>query len=202
MRSLFAAAAALLLLVCAGSAHAQIPFTLDMRGGASIPAEDFGTIALDPGFGFGFTASARILPHASLYAGWAWTRMSTEVAPAGADSHLEDTGYAAGFVFQHPLMSRIEGWGRVGAIYNHVEMESPSGDEVADSGHELGWEAGAGFAIPVGHSFALTPGVRYRTFPAEIDLTEGNASADLSYVMLDVGLSYSFGGAPTRTAAR
>jgi opacity protein-like surface antigen len=202
MRFMHALTVTLLAFGWAASAHAQRSFALDLRGGASLPTEDIGTAALDPGFGFGITASARVLPRTSLYAGWTWNRMSTEVALPGADSHLEDTGYAAGFIFDHPVLNAISAWARVGALYNHVEIETGSGAEFADSGHELGWEAGGGFAIPVGHRFLLTPGARYRTFPADIDVGGETIDADLSYVMVDIGLTYSFGGRRVRTAAR
>jgi opacity protein-like surface antigen len=90
----------------------------------------------------------------------------------------------------------------VGGIYNHIELEAEDGDLVADSGHELGWEAGAGFAIPLGQRFAVTPGVRYRTFSAQLDLGDGRMDVDLSYVVIDVGMSYAFGRRPVRTALR
>ena len=193
-------AAALLILVCAGSAHAQSPFSFELRGGASIPAEDLGSSPLDAGGGFSFNVSARLLPHTLMYAGWDWNRLNMQTPLPGADSHIEDTGYVVGLMFRHPMLNRVDGWARAGAIYSHMEVETEDGDALFDSGHELGWEAGGGLFIPVGQRFALTPGVRYRTFSAGLD--EGAGNVDLSYVALDIGLSYSFGGRQVRTAAR
>lgn len=202
MRWFFSAAAALLVIGFATPAQAQRAFALDLRGGATLPTEDLGSTELDRGLGFGLTASARVLQHAMLYAGWSWSGFdATETFP-GAESRIEDTGYAAGILFQHPLARSIEGWVRAGALYNHIEIEDEDGALLADSGHEPGWEAGGGLFIPIGNRLALTPGVRYRTYAADLDTGTEAIDVDLSYVALDIGLTYSFGGRVLRTAAR
>lgn len=48
-------------------------------------------------------------------------RLGMQTAP-GADSHVEDTGYVLGLMFRHPMLNRIEGWARAGAIYSHMEV--------------------------------------------------------------------------------
>ena len=197
MRSHSVLTFALLVLACAAPVAAQRPFSVDLRGGASIPTGELGATDLDAGAGFSFSVDARVMPHASVYAGWAWNRFG-----AAGDSHIEDTGYAAGLQFAHPVVASVQGWARAGVLYNHIETESEGGETLADSGHELGWEAGSGVIIPIGERFALTPGVRYRTFSAELDQGQGAANVDLSYVAFDIGLSYSFGPRPVRTAVR
>src|SRR5690606_19206356 len=73
--------------------------------------------------------------HAFLYAGWGWTLLPLDGHVPGADAHLEDTGYAAGLQFQHPFAGTTDGWLRLGALYNHIEVEATDGGVLADSGH-------------------------------------------------------------------
>lgn len=178
---------------CALPLAAQDRAAIELRGGAALPMEDLGGSDLDPGGGFGLTAALRFMPHVLAYAGWDWFRLTTDEPFAGMDLDVENTGYAFGLKFQHPLLSDVEGWLRAGAIYNHVELENGDGDRVADSGHELGWEAGTGASIPIGRRFALTPGVRYRTFSGEVDAGTGPIDVNVSYVALEVGIAYQFG---------
>src|SRR5690606_18373968 len=127
--------AAVLLLAALPAAAQNGRFALEVRGGASVPTEDFGATSLDAGGGFGFSLSARVMPHVLAYAGWGWNRLGADVTLPNADAHLEDTGYAAGFQFLHPVRRGLEGWFRAGALYNHIEIES-GGDIIEDSGHE------------------------------------------------------------------
>lgn len=199
-RLIVTTAAAALVLACSTQLQAQRPFSLELRGGAAFPAADVGDTSLQTGAGFEVSARYRVQPHLLAYIGWDWYRFAPESQPSGSDLDLGDTGYALGLQFQHPLARSTEGWFRAGAVYNHIEVEDGS-DIIADSGHELGWEAGAGVSFAIGRSFALTPGVRYRTFSAELDLGDGGRNVDLSYVTAEVGLAWSFGGAHESASA-
>lgn len=191
------------LLMAAGTAtaHAQSPFSLELRGGAAIPTADLDDSSMKSGVGFELMAGYRLLPHVGLYAGWDWHRLATDEPFAGADYDVEDTGYAFGLQFRHPFTDRLGGWVRGGGIYNHIELENDDGDIVADSGHELGWEAGGGLSFAVSDRFALTPGVRYRTFSANLDVGQSDIPVDLSYLTAEIGFMWSFGGR-TLAAAR
>jgi hypothetical protein len=101
--------------------------------------------------------------------------------------------------FQHPLRNSIWGWVRAGGLYNHVELEDDSGD-VVDSGHELGWEVGGGLRVPIGQSVALTPGVRYRAFSADLEMPLGTVPVDMKFFSAELGISWSFGRTPTTAA--
>lgn len=187
-------AVTLLLAFGAGTLQAQSPFTLQMRGGAAFPTADLGESALNTGAGFEFGLEYRLQPHLGVYLGWDWHRFTTDEAFAGSDFDVEDTGYAFGAQFTHPLMTSIGYWARFGGIYNHIELEDDRGDIAADSGHELGWEVGGGLNIPLGERFALTPGVRYRTFSTTLDVNDATVPVDLSWVAAEVGVRWSFGG--------
>jgi opacity protein-like surface antigen len=193
--------AALVLLTGASTAQAQSRFSLELRGGPAWPTADLGESALETGIGFGFNVGYRLQQHLGAYAGWDWHRFVTEEPFNGGDYDVEDTGYAFGLQFRHPLTDRFGGWVRASGIYNHIELEDDGGSIIADTGHELGWEAGGGLLFPVGQHFALTPGVRYRTFSATLDTGQGEVPVDLSYVTAEIGLTWSFGGR-TLSAAR
>jgi opacity protein-like surface antigen len=198
-RSTFAAVA---LLLAAGAVQAQSPFAMELRGGAAVPTADLDDTALKTGGGFEFTGRYRIMPHVLAYVGWDWFRFVTDEPFAGADFDVENTGYAFGLQFQHPLAGSMEWLLRAGAVYNHIELEDNDGDIVADSGHEFGWEVGGGVSIPLNPRFALTPGVRYRTLSADLDVGAGNVPVDLSYVAIELGIAYSFGARPMAAAMR
>ena len=192
---------ALFLVAGAGAVQAQSRFSVELRGGAAWPTADVGDATLETGGGFGFNAGFRLQPHLGVYAGWDWHRFVTDEPFSGGNYDIEDTGYVFGLQFRHPITSRVGGWLRGGGIYNHIELEDDAGSIIADSGHELGWEAGGGMLFPIGERFVLTPGVRYRTFSATLDAGDGDVPVDLSYIAAEIGLTYSFGGR-TLSAAR
>jgi hypothetical protein len=189
----------LLLALCAGQASAQGRFAIELNGGAAFPTEDLGTMALNTGAGAGLTANVRLLPHTHFYAGWEFYRFTPD--GTGLTEHIMDTGYAFGAKFEHPFLRDIAGWVRAGGVYNHIEVEDDD-DVLADSDHELGWEAGGGLRIPVNDRFAIMPGLRYRTF--SVDLSDGATTVpvDMTYLVAEVRLSWTFGVAPSISAIR
>lgn len=190
----------LALGVCTSSALAQSRFSLDFNAGAAMPTQDLGDAALGTGFGFGAAANLRVMPHLHLYAGWEWHRFATDEPFLGNDYDVEDTGYAFGTRFQHPLSTKLDAWVRAGGLFNHVELEDDAGQIVSDSGHELGWEAGGGLGYWISDKVAIMPGVRYRTYSADLTLGQSTVPVDLSYVTAEIMLTYRFGGAPLSAA--
>jgi opacity protein-like surface antigen len=57
-----------------------------------------------------------------------------------------------------------------------------------DSDWKFGFEAGAGFAVDVSPRIALTPGIRFRQHSVSFDELDEDATGDLSYVTVDLGL--------------
>jgi hypothetical protein len=58
-------------------------------------------------------------------------------------------------------------------------------------------------SFSTGQRLALTPGVRYRTFSGKVDIDgEGSVPVDLTYVAVELGLSWSFGGKVATTAIK
>jgi hypothetical protein len=165
---------------------------VEFRVGGVAPTANLSTAELSAGPGFELLGSYRLMPHFRAYAGWGWRHFTTETQFAGADYDVEDTGYAVGLQFQHPVAGPLWGWLRAGPLYEHIELEQGS-DVVADSGHEWGWEVGGGLRIPVTERLAVFPGARYRTFAADLNVNESRLPVDLRYVAVDLGVAWSFG---------
>lgn len=191
-RVLITAITTLILLLAAGPAHAQGPWTLEVRGGANLATEEFAGVDLETGVGFEANLALRVAPVVALYGGWDWQHRRVKDQPFGRTEDVEDTGYVFGVRLAGADRSRLTPWLRLGALYNHVELEDFDGAPVADSEHVWGWEAGGGLAVPMGRSWQLTPGVRYRHFEPAVRFGGAELTTPLSYVVLDVGLALRF----------
>lgn len=188
--------AAVGLLLTAEPAHGQDAWTFDVRAGAALPTQDLGVYELDTGFGFEGSLGYRVMPHLSVYGGWGWHRFGSDGPPEGAELEFEETGYAFGLRLEHPF-SGESGTGpayrfRAGGTYGHIEAEDQDGDIVTDTGHGLGWELGGGVIFPLGHAWSLSPGVRYRALSRDLTIGEGTIDAELEYVAVDLGVTWSF----------
>ena len=184
---------ALLLIPAGASLEAQSRWRFELGGGAAFATEDLGNTSLGTGFGFEGTVGYRVQPHLWVYAGWDWHRFPSDVSTV-ADSDFEETGYAFGLQFEHPIRGseavalRLRG----GGTYNHIEVENTAGDPVADSDHGLGWEAGAGLALRLDDRWQVTPGIRFRSLSQDLALDGPRTAADLRYIAVEVGLSRRF----------
>ena len=185
---------ALTLGLAASSAQAQDRLAVELRGGVDLPTQEIGGEGLGTGFGFDATLRYRFMPHLAAYAGWDWIRFSPDASFAGADMDIEETGYVFGLRFEHPITgdSGLAAWARAGGIYDHLEIENADGDMIADSGHGLGWEAGAGLAVPVTRRLSVTPGVRYRWLDRDLEIGAATTEAELRYFAVELGLALGF----------
>lgn len=198
MRATIVSLATFAILACSAPLAAQGVWELDVRAGAAHPTQDIGDDALDTGFGFEATLAYRFLPHLAAYGGWDWRTFEFEEATtfAGEGVDLEETGYAFGLRFEHPFAG-ASGTGpayriHAGATVNHVELEDDAGDRVADSGHGLGWEAGAGVTFPLSDAWRLAPAVRYRSLSRDVDIDDVTTQIELRYVAAELGVTWRF----------
>jgi opacity protein-like surface antigen len=195
MRSFGLMAMAAFLVTVALPLQAQERWTLEFTGGAAVPTGDLGDLDLNAGLAFGGTVSAKVMPHLGIYAGWDWAHFSSDETGPGGELDVEETGYVLGLRFEHPFrgetgfpMFRVQ----AGGTYKHIEIEDEEGELIADSGHGLGWEVGAGLVLPLGEQWTATPGFRFRSLSRDLDLGAGAQSVDLRYVGFEVGFAWRF----------
>jgi hypothetical protein len=192
MRYATTLATAIPLLIATQSAMAQSRWSAELTGDAAIPTRTLAGADLKGGGGFGLNARYRFQPHLAAYAGWEWhMQQSSELLP-GETLDLNDTGYALGLRFEHPMFSRAAWWVRGGGLVNHIEVEDSRGDIIDDTGHGLGWEVGGGLTIPLSTRFGLTPGIRYRSLSRDVTVGGATRPSTLSYVSTGLGFVFTF----------
>lgn len=178
---------ALSVLGVAGTASAQsaIPLSVEIRGDAAIPTGDFAD-GIENGIGFTGSAALQLVPGFGVYGSYSRTNFSID----GADDDVLDQGYAAGLT-----ASLGNGGGRAtpyinaGLLFHELEVEDT---EVGDA--KMGFEVGAGIAIPLGQRIRVTPAVGYRQYNVE-GLSLGgivNSDMNVSYLNAGVGLNIAF----------
>jgi len=186
-----AVAAAAVLDPAAASAQERWGFDIHATGG--IATQDDARDTSENGFGLGATLHLRLQPHLFAYGGWDWMRYQAIEEIAGPDVDLEETGYALGLRFEHPFGdSDVRWWARGGALIHHFEFENDAGEILDDTGHGLGWEGGAGVTLPLGSTWSLTPGIRYRSVTREAELLNVTRDVELQAVTLEIGIRRSF----------
>ena len=197
MKTTITAVATVAILVGSTQAQAQDRWAFEVRANGAVPTENIGTDQLDY-FGLGFEASVsfQLLPHLGVYGGWDWLHFDPDGTLGTAEADFEETGYVFGLRFEHPLRGEssrgVAVWARAGGIVDHLEVEDDDGELLADSGHGLGWEAGAGLALGLGGKWQLTPGVRYRSLSRDVEIAAVTLPMDMNYLAFEVGLKRSF----------
>lgn len=170
----------------------QDRWSFELRGGAAFTVDKLA--GAEPGTGAGFDAAFtyRFLPHLSAYAGWGWNRFPSDNSSLGAGIDFEETGYAFGLQFVHPLESYgVSYMLRAGGLYNHIEAENGSGDIIGDSKHGLGWQAEAGLVIPLSSTTRIVPTLRYRSLERRLTVASVTADAHLQYVTAGIGIDWT-----------
>jgi opacity protein-like surface antigen len=187
------ATATLATLLQLSPAAAQGPWGIQLRGNGAIATQDQDRETTQEGFGFGATIDYFFMPHVAAYAAWDLTHFAAHEM-LGANRDLEETGYALGLRYQHPIraLGRTDGWVRAGAMYNHMELENDEGDVISDSGHDLGWEAGAGLAFGLNNGWSVNPGFRYRSLSRDLDVAGASVPVELQYVAFEIGVARRF----------
>lgn len=168
-------------------------FNVEFVADAAYATEDLGAADVGGGFGLEATVAYRFLPHLSAYAGWGWHHFAADGFLPNTEMDAEETGYTFGLLFAHPLGTSALGYFvQAGGTYDHIEFEGADGHAGMDTGHGLGWQAGAGLVVPLASSWHLTPGLRYRSLTRNLDIDGANTELDLRYVMVRVGLARTF----------
>jgi hypothetical protein len=195
MKNLIVTIAALLILSGFNQIAAQTNnrWSLEFRPGVDYATKDIADADFGIGFGAELSIAYRFMLHLAAYAGWSYNNFAVDQSFAGPDANFEETGYAFGLLFIHPIgESGLSYLVRAGGTYNHIEIENNDGDIIIDSGHGLGWQAEAGLVIPLSEKFSLLPSLRYRSLNRDIEIENVSTSVNLNYLSAGVGLSWSF----------
>jgi len=185
------------LLLAASAAGAQERWAVELRGAGAVPTRQVEEDDLGPGLVFEGSVGYAFRPRLGAYAGWDWIRFTPGDSFAGSEMDFEETGYAFGLRYEQPFPGRgtADGWAwwiRAGGIFDHLEIEDPSGDLIADTGHGLGWEAGTGLALALGVGWSLTPGIRYRSLSRNVVIATTTTEVELEYLTFGVGIARFF----------
>lgn len=171
----------------------QSRFSFELNAGPSVANNELGGADLDLGGGFEGVFYYRVMPHAGLYAGWGWNKFSSDKTFIGDDMDFEETGYVFGLQFKHPVgNSPIDGFLRLGGLYNHIEIENTDGEIIEDTGHGLGFQLAGGIDIPLGGKWSITPGFKFNSLSRELTTEDINTELDLNYFSGRIGLVRQF----------
>lgn len=178
------------LLLSLQTANAQNQLSWEIRTGVDLATQKLGGTDLNTGFGFDILFSYRFMPHTSAYGGWGWHQFTSDDLFAGSKMDFEETGYALGLEFLHPIGDLpLDFYLRGGGLYNHIEVENSDGSITSDSGHGLGWQAGIGIIVDLGNRWQFKPGARYRSLSRNIEVGNTTTDVDLTYFNLAIGIA-------------
>jgi hypothetical protein len=164
----------------------------ELSGGPSFATNEFAE-GLRMGFGFEGTFHYRILSEAGIYAGWGYNSFSTETSTSEANRDYEETGYVLGLQFTYPSDGdRLSYFLRLGALYNHIEIENDNGDILNDTGHGPGFQLAGGINVSLGSGWSLTPGLKYNSISGETEFEGASTQLDYRYLSARIGIMRRF----------
>ena len=183
--------------------HAQL-FYVGVRGGAGIPAGAFGESAAPSeesllvgartGFGYGLDAGINLGP-LGFYAGFDQMRFDcSEESCAADDGKYNLKGVSGGVRLSVPLFPVVKPWVKAGVTFNELDVDfgAASSRTQVSTERTPGYELGAGFDIPFGGIFSITPQVRYVGQKLDYRIpgvtTGDKQSNEANYYTFDLGL--------------
>ena len=176
-------------------AYGQHRWSAEFRPNVNFPTTTFDRSDLTPGFGFEAAIEYQFMPRLGAYAGWGYNAFTPDDSDVDGiqPRDIDLTGYTFGLQFIHPIRgSSLSYLIRVGGIYSHIEVENEDGDVIADSGHGLGWEIGAGLQLDLGRKWYLRPQLGYRALSRDLEYGRITSDVDLKYISLGVGIAKGF----------
>jgi hypothetical protein len=186
-----AACVIVLLAATAASGRAQVlgvPIALDARLEVAFPLGDFGDIA-DTGIGGTLSVAVPLVPAFGLYGSYTQIRFGGGWTGDGTSDATTD-GFTVGLTTTLPGMLEVNPWIGAGLLLHRLEVRGTR-QGVSD---DLGFEVGAGVAVPLADRLRLSPALHYRHFGATIPAMAGLTARSLTvqYLSLGVGLNYWF----------
>jgi opacity protein-like surface antigen len=189
----------LLVFICASlgcfAQEKESKFGIELGGGTSVALRKLDDAKLRVGGGFEGTLHYTFYKHLGAYAGWGWNRFASENSFAGTNCDFEETGYAFGLQFKHPIgNSPVSYYVRAGGLWNHIEIENSDGDMVKDSKHGFGYQLAGGIYIPFATHWSFNTGLKFNSLNRKnIEFSENvKRNLDLKYLSLRVSIILNF----------
>jgi hypothetical protein len=172
-------------LCAAAPLAAQV--SLEVRGGAAVGNASQALAGMDfsprPAFGAGVSMPA--VGPLSVYASYTRASFGCEAGfCVGRDVTFTSHGVSGGVRVQ-PL-PRLP-WLQAGVLYNGLSTRSNVENDSGEAG--LGYEFGAGYAVPVTPQISIVPALTYRRHEA----TSGGVEGHAALVSGEIGVRYTFG---------
>ena len=170
------------------------PLQWEARGGAWIPNADLvgaqgfeGAASADASFGVHFVLRSGLI---SYVVGFSEHRFGCTRTQCVEAVDFVSTAWDLGMRV-HLRTAGIVPWVSLGTSAALFDARVETGNGLQREGSDRGWgyEAGAGFLIPVGGPFALNPGVRYGR--SDVDFAS-RGTLETRYFIADVGLVLAF----------
>lgn len=163
--------------------------TVELRVGIAQPSSELGEDDLEIGFGVDALLSYVVAPSAAIYAGWGYHRFGVD----GSGLDIDQTGYVLGVAWLGAFGGSDVGYRfNVGATYEHLVFESDTAERVDDSEHGLGYEIGAAVLLPLGTTYVLTPGLRFRSISRAVEFDGVDRDVDVDYLAAEIGIGFTF----------
>lgn len=169
--------------------------SLEVNGGAAIPALSFGANeGANTGLGFSANAVYAFTPVLRAYVGYNHGYLPCDNAECGSGAYVSSGAGAGGELALVRPGSRVTAypWLRAGVLLNRLQHDTPSGVSTVRRTSEIGagFEVRGGVAIPVNARVTLLPGVGYSLYRAEFDGmgTVAEKVIDVRMVGADVSL--------------
>lgn len=178
------------LAVCSTSLHGQNKWSAEFRPNINFPTSDFVDTNVKVGFGFEVAFGYQFMENLGAYVGWGHNNFKLEES----DIDFDESGYTFGLQFIHSIGSSesLSYLFRVGAIYNHIEVEDTDGNLIDDTGHGFGWEVGAGFNYLFGSNWNLRPQIGYRVLSRDLTFEGSTTNIDVNYIAFGLGIAKTF----------
>jgi len=172
--------------------YSQEKWTATFRPDLNFLTTDLSNSNTKTGYGFEVTASYSVVTNLEIYTGWDWNQFKGDEFLAAGNSTFKVSGASFGLRYLHPISSTLRYNIMAGVILDKMKMETSSGDLIADSNSDLGWQLGTGITYIFGGNWQLQPEIRYRSFSTEITNTAFSEKITLNYLSFGIGLGVKF----------
>lgn len=175
------------------SLQAQGKWSLEFRPNLDYATTKIGDEKIKTGFGFDANVTFNFITNMGVYAGWGWNSYRAENIPETGNIDLNQTGYTFGLQYINAINNSAIGYFlKFGGLFAHIEVEDETGDTIADTDHEWGWEITGGLYLFNVSTFSLRPQLGYRSFSGNFNSGSLGEQVDINDFFFGIGIAKSF----------